>query len=196
MELLGRLDHGEELSRFKFSAFLSILFHVLIFFVGGLLMADRAEYGVAGVLAGSAKPRRIQRPTFEMVEFIPDPSDAPAERRDRSRVRPKLAVPIETAGNPSGGAFEIPAYYRNPPPPYPSEARQLKKEGMVMLRVEVNAEGKAVSVSVTRSAGFSALDLAALETVRGWKFKPARVAGIPISTSVNIPVNFRLKDAR
>lgn len=194
MELRVYFDQIDDPSRFKFSAFLSILFHGLVFIVGGLLMADQAEYGVAGVVPGGGQPKRMALPAVEMVEFIADPSDVPVARRRELKTRP--TVPAEAKPGPSGGAYEIPSYYRNPPPPYPEEARRLKAEGTAVLRVAVNAEGKVVSASISQSTGFSALDLAALETVKTWRFKPARIAGIPISTSVNIPVNFRLQDVR
>jgi protein TonB len=196
MELREHLTRTDSLARLKFSAFLSILLHASIFIGGGLLMADQAEYGVAGILPNGGQPRRAQRPVLEMVEFIPEFSDSPVERHEKRKTQAKPVVPVEAGQSSSGGAYDLPSYYRNPPPPYPEEARSLKEEGTVTIRVEVNAQGKAVSVSIVKSAGFSALDLAALEAVKTWQFKPARIAGIPISTSVKIPVNFRLQDAR
>jgi protein TonB len=49
---------------------------------------------------------------------------------------------------------------------------------------------------VSQSSGFPLLDESAVQTVKGWQFKPAQMAGIPISTTVNIPVRFRLQDIR
>jgi periplasmic protein TonB len=93
-----------------------------------------------------------------------------------------------------GGRSSKPGYLRNPHPAYPEEARKLRQQGVVNLRVEVNEEGDPVSVVLSRSSGYPLLDERALTTVRErWKFKAPRVDGIPVSTSVVIPIRFTLE---
>lgn len=67
-------------------------------------------------------------------------------------------------------------------------------EGRVVLRVEVLADGSAGAVSVAKSSGHEALDDAALEAVRRWKFVPAKRDGAAVNSSVNVPINFNLKN--
>ena len=43
-----------------------------------------------------------------------------------------------------------------------------------------------------KSSGYSLLDASAIEAVKKWKFHPAMVAGVKISSAVNVPVRFRL----
>jgi protein TonB len=87
----------------------------------------------------------------------------------------------------------IPGYYRNPPPPYPAEARRLKQEGKVLLEVVVSAEGRVADLALKQSSGFPLLDEAALKAVRHWRFKPARLAGLMTQTKVQIPIRFELR---
>jgi protein TonB len=122
--------------------------------------------------------------------------EAPMETSQKPKPVPTPVAPTGAGGALSSGAQEMPAYYLNPPPPYPEEARHLKQEGLVTIHVEVDAEGKVSSDSLAQSSGFPLLDDSALQTVRGWRFKPARIAGIAVSKGVDIPVRFRLKDAR
>ena len=79
-----------------------------------------------------------------------------------------------------------------PYPVYTDEARQVKMQGTVTLRVLVDADGKASEIRVARGVGYG-LEERALQTVRGWKFKPARDAGRrAVPAWVTIEVVFRL----
>ena len=62
-----------------------------------------------------------------------------------------------------------PAYLRNPHPAYPEEARAAHEQGVVTLRVNVNASGHVTNVRVVQSSGFPILD----ERARGEQRKPA-----------------------
>jgi TonB family protein len=60
-----------------------------------------------------------------------------------------------------------------PYPTYTDEARHGKVQGAVTLAVLVGVDGRAHDVRVVKGIGFG-LDERAVETVRGWKFIPAR----------------------
>ena len=83
-----------------------------------------------------------------------------------------------------------------PKPKYPDAARRDGKEGRVLLRVLVNEEGRTASVEVNRSSGAEALDQAAVETIKHWRFSPARLGDRPVESWVRIPIDFRLTDTR
>jgi protein TonB len=83
-------------------------------------------------------------------------------------------------------------YRTNPNPEYPTAARTQHQEGVVLLSVEVSAEGRPTSISLARSSGFPLLDQAAIAGVRRWTFDPARAAGFPIASTEQVPVRFRL----
>jgi protein TonB len=85
------------------------------------------------------------------------------------------------------------AYLGNAPPRYPLIARRNGVEGTVYLRVVVTKDGRPAQVQVDRSSGSSALDNAALEAVKGWKFAPARRGQEAVEQPVLVPIVFRLE---
>ena len=84
-------------------------------------------------------------------------------------------------------------YLDNPPPVYPAISRRMGEQGKVMLRVLVNAKGTADKVELRESSGSSRLDEAALESVKRWRFVPARQGDQPVAAWVIIPITFSLK---
>ena len=79
-----------------------------------------------------------------------------------------------------------------PYPIYTDEARHAKMQGTVTLRVLVGSDGKSSEIRVIRGVGFG-LDERAVQTVRGWKFNPARDANQhAIAAWITIEAVFRL----
>jgi protein TonB len=85
------------------------------------------------------------------------------------------------------------SYLDNPAPAYPSLSRRLGEQGKVILRVLVNAGGTTDAVELRASSGHPRLDDAAQDTVRRWKFVPARHGAEPCAAWVLIPILFRLE---
>ncbi|MFO1398578.1 MAG: energy transducer TonB [Burkholderiales bacterium] len=84
------------------------------------------------------------------------------------------------------------AYLDNPPPAYPPLARRAGEQGKVLLRVHVTADGLADDVQIRESSGFPRLDAAAQETVRRWRFVPARQGDRNVAAWVIVPIAFTL----
>jgi protein TonB len=59
--------------------------------------------------------------------------------------------------------------------------------------VLVNPDGRADQVQVQSPSGFARLDGAARETVRHWKFVPAKRGAEPVPAWVLIPISFKLE---
>lgn len=85
-------------------------------------------------------------------------------------------------------------YLDNPKPVYPAISRRLSEQGRVVLRVRVEADGRAAEVQLHSSSGSPRLDQSALDTVRRWKFVPARLGQTPVAAWVLVPIAFTLKD--
>ncbi|MDO9636083.1 MAG: energy transducer TonB, partial [Thiobacillus sp.] len=85
------------------------------------------------------------------------------------------------------------AYLDNPRPPYPSVSRRMGEEGEVRLRVQVDPAGMAQQVDIHQSSGFPRLDQAAQDTVRQWRFVPARQGDLPVAAWVIVPIQFTLR---
>jgi len=71
-----------------------------------------------------------------------------------------------------------------------------RRDRGALLTVEVGANGRPTSVALKRSSGVESLDRAALAAVRRWTFEPARSAGIPVASRVEVPVRFSLSEGR
>ena len=95
-----------------------------------------------------------------------------------------------------GGGFIAPVFQLgsadNPLPRYPRRARQQGIEGRVVIRLTVAADGTPARISVLQSSGYAILDHSAVRTFRDWRFRPATRAGIPVASSLDVPVSFRL----
>jgi len=85
-------------------------------------------------------------------------------------------------------------YLNNPRPPYPMVAKRMGYHGKVVLHVEVLAEGRAGQVLLQQSCGYDILDNSALQTIRSWKFSPAKHLGQPVTQWFFIPIIFSLED--
>lgn len=86
------------------------------------------------------------------------------------------------------------AYLNNPPPAYPLAARRRGVEGSVLLRAEVQPDGRCSRTELKQSSGSSLLDQAAQQAVLNWRFVPARRGSQAIVAWVEIPVTFKLEN--
>lgn len=83
----------------------------------------------------------------------------------------------------------------NPKPVYPSAARRRGMQGVVLLQVNISAEGNVTAIHVMRSSGFRILDITALNSVKQWRFMPARKGNTEVASTVQVPVRFMLNDS-
>ena len=83
---------------------------------------------------------------------------------------------------------------RNAQPRYPIYARKMHQEGAVVITTEVLIDGSATEVRIATSSGIKLLDEAALETVKQWRFIPAKKDGVPYVQRLRIPITFSLNN--
>lgn len=150
------------------------------------------------------EPRRPEiRKPIKTPEPLPQPlrlalpADAPATVAATVSPPPVInsvsPAPTANIATPTPPRFEA-DYLENPAPRYPSQARQQRQQGNVMLRVNVDANGLPTEVLLLTSSGVDALDQSALNTVRRWRFIPAKFGNTAIAAWVQVPINFHLKD--
>jgi protein TonB len=151
-------------------------------------------------------PRARARPAPAPQPRVTDPTPAvapaptpPTTARPRDDVAPAPAAASRatpTPPTPERASLVPPdyraAYLNNPPPAYPRSARRSGEQGTVTLRVFVGADGVPAAIELERSSGSSALDAAALESVKSWRFVPARRGADAVAAWVIVPVVFRL----
>jgi TonB family protein len=81
----------------------------------------------------------------------------------------------------------------NPKPLYPAISRQLREQGLVLLKLCISASGALESLEINQGSGYSRLDQMALKTVKQWKFIPAKKGSTPIPMCYQLPVKFILE---
>lgn len=98
-------------------------------------------------------------------------------------------------GSELAGAESIasPRRERNAEPDYPAELLARGIEGLVKIRVEVSANGKATRATIEKPSGHRQFDDAAVAAVRNWQFEPALRNGRPIASTIVVPVRFRIE---
>jgi protein TonB len=139
------------------------------------------------------KPKPVVQPEPQPVEPAPIIAAAHETPAVMSAPAPPPAPVAQAEPAPLSMPIFNADYLDNPAPSYPVLSRRLHEEGRVLLRVLVNPAGRADEVQVQSSSGHSRLDTAARETVRGWKFVPAKRGAEPVAAWVLIPVSFRLE---
>lgn len=124
------------------------------------------------------------------------PKPAPPQAASTPASRPLGAAP-EPAGPaavPPTGPTVAAVPLESPQPPYPAAARRRGQQGRVVLSVRVSPAGAPEAVVLVSSSGVEALDDAARDAVRGWRFRPALDKGTAVAATVEVPVRFRLEE--
>jgi protein TonB len=193
---------GREIKRFIIGALVSGVIHLVIFFssisltpaldvqeIPGSIEISLGAYQQPPREKISAQEREtnIPRKTIEMAEQESSPQVEDTEVEDDTSGESKP----DSRGD---SALAIPHQEGNPKPPYPELARRRGYEGTVKLKVEVLASGKVGRIWVKKSSGYEILDHSALKTIQDWLFIPARFGGIPVKSTVIVPVTFQLED--
>ena len=81
------------------------------------------------------------------------------------------------------------SYVVRPIASYPPESRTAGEQGVVILRLTVDGNGRPTAVSIAKSSGFPRLDRAAVEA--GWR---CRVRDAAAGSHLDAPVRFNLSD--
>ncbi len=90
-----------------------------------------------------------------------------------------------------GGGVTAPEVIYAPEPQFSDEARRAKVSGNVLVYLQVDAQGRPQRVRVLRGIGLG-LDEKAVEAVRQYRFKPARLNGQPVTVEMDVEVTFNI----
>lgn len=125
-------------------------------------------------VAAQSQPPKATEPTLALLAAV----------RPRPVAEPVEPLPVQPA--PAALVLEaIPG--ENQPPEYPMLARRRGWQGVVAIFVHVDSNGQVSLAAVARSSGHDVLDQAALQAVRGWRFRGG-------SGETTVEVEFRLRD--
>lgn len=143
--------------------------------------------------SASTKPEPEKVP--EQVKLTPEAT--PAATEDDAVVMeteasvddvPDFVANPEQQPEPEGGIIAI---YKNIK--YPDMAIKRQIQGTVLVNVTVDQNGNAIRCDIAKSVD-TILDEAAVETIYNSKFIPASHQGKKVTSTVAIPVKFRLKN--
>ena len=90
-----------------------------------------------------------------------------------------------------GGNIKEPKKVKHVAPVYPPEAQEARIQGIVILEVLIDPDGKVTSARVIR--GVNGLDDAAVDAVLQWEFTPTLFNGIARPVIMTVTVNFTLQ---
>ena len=179
---------AREIRGYLIGALVSVAIHLIVFFVPASpspALLVREIPGSIEVSLGARQEALRERPSTKETEpekLPPSPikqDDATGRKQPDRRGDSTLAIPHQEG---------------NPKPLYPEIARRRGYEGTVRLEVEVSASGGVKKVRVKQSSGYEVLDRSALDTVKEWRFIPARFGGMPVKSTVIVPITFKLKE--
>lgn len=137
------------------------------------------------VLPEPPKPAPVPRPVA-----TPRPAARPAAAQ-----RSTVAAPSARQGAGSAAASGTgkingrPAYLVRPGASYPAESRAAGEQGVVVLRVTVDAGGRPIAVRVGKSSGHPRLDRAAVEGA--WR---CRISNASEGAQFDAPIRFDLRN--
>lgn len=187
----------------------------------GVLMMLLAPVRQDRPASGIEEPDMIVVPTIKPKPIDPPPKPKPIETKLPPPLAPPQHVqaqdpPIEpvdqTVGamdfaslpddtsassfdtGPVGPSFVQLATVAAPAPVYPRPAIARRMTGTVILRIQVDAAGRPMQVSIEESSGHAILDQAALKVVKSrWRFVPATQDGVAVEAWARVPIEFVLQ---
>jgi protein TonB len=105
--------------------------------------------------------------------------------RDASAVARQDAVRV-------GGAVRPPTKIKHVPPIYPEDAKAAGVQGVVIVEITIDAQGRVEDARILRSVPL--LDQAAVDAILQWEFAPTLLNGEPTAVLMTVTVQFSLND--
>lgn len=188
-----------------------LLLFVIVWLAGRSDAPDQGQPAASAESPAQLEPLPRPLPATDGASDMPD-AGVPAERPQLVETAPTMPalVPGDGMANPaavspplppapprpgdlaSGTGQPVPLAGSMPSPVYPANALRRREQGTVVVRVEVDGNGRPAGVALVQRSGSRDLDRAAQEAVRQWRFQPAVVDGQAVPGSIEIPVDFRL----
>lgn len=147
----------------------------------------RTEYSDYLEFSGHRYPRKIEgfengikALTAQVVSLSTVPFD------QALLVPPKGAIERRRCAN-----LKNPVRVKTPDPLYPNSARENRLMGDTTVSMTVYADGSVGDIHLIGSSTHS-MDDATLETLKGWRFKPAMCGVEPVAMDIKVVVSFRL----
>jgi protein TonB len=179
--------------------------HVAIILFGLFALNARSEHGAQIMMASL-----IDHPSTNNINIVPKASNsqhsrdrdfekslnAEVEQTEKRQAEKKQSEAHQAGAAPVTMPNPFATGLNNPKPPYPLISRRLNEEGKVVLNVCVSLSGLVENLKLEKTSGHQRLDDIAIETVKKWKFIPARNQDRDINACYLLPVQFILRKER
>ena len=139
-----------------------------------------------GLSEGAEAARAAQEEARKRAAAAPPPAPTPAPAPSPAREAESRPITAESTRT------DVPVPVSRPAPSYPIDALRRRDEGTVVVRIEVDEEGKVDNVRVLSRSGSRELDRAAVQAAKRWTFRPAMRDGRPVPGAVEAPITFSL----
>lgn len=121
------------------------------------------------------------------------PATGPPANTEKPGAPQTRAIAAQAPGGDSGPVeISQPSYRRYVQPKYPSRAVRSGHQGLVVVDLEIDPDGRATRVTVERSSGFPLLDNAAIAAARQARYHPALQDGRNVSSRASARYRFQL----
>lgn len=115
-----------------------------------------------------------QRPT------ITDSDSAVTQEQDQDRAPAGSTLP-----QPVGGLEALQAKVHQP-----DEVWKENRSGTAVVAATISSNGRVLETRIVQSSGFATMDAEAMLAVARASWKPGRQNGVPITTTVEVPIQF------
>lgn len=122
-----------------------------------------------------SKVKNLSGPELTLSKPIPPPARILLDLTAKSRNLHTPVRPLKTAR-----------------PAYPRRAREQGWHGRVIIRLTISANGAVESGTIHQSSEHKLLDDQAMNAVTQWTFEPAKNGGFPMTSTVDIPIQYNL----
>jgi len=156
--------------------------------------AMRANINVARISAPNMR-------TAAKINALEPPPVLPSDTAALSRINENVMNTVGSAGSVAspgpppaavkGGQLLQPKLISSVASTYPAAAKAAHVQGDVLIDALIDSTGKVAATKVIN--GSPLLQQAAVDSLRFWKYEPARLNGEPIPIHIKVNVNFRLQ---
>lgn len=152
-----------------------------------------AERVISAKKAPEAQAPAPEEPPAPPAQAASGQTGAPAQGVAGGRAGPQMRSFGGVSAYDGDAVDERPSVLRGVVPEYPYQARRMRQEGRVLVRVVVDEQGSPVTALVQEAKPAGVFDQAALGAARRFRFLPGKIAGRRVVTAVLIPFEFTLR---
>jgi protein TonB len=134
----------------------------------------------------------VETPIIQAVEPVAPPPPAPPPEPPPPPPPPP-APPVKTVNAVTLASELAVSCPQRSAPTYPAFSKRIGEQGKVVLRVELDEQGRVAKVTLEQSSGSKRLDEAAQTAVKTWRCNPATRDGVAVRAVAMQPFNFVLE---